>query len=167
MRAYPDSNCVATKGILVPAAPSGTRCFFYYGDRFNLVNDEDHTSMYSSVKTTLANGVNFELDIMQTDISVNDNPQSPSYPALSYLGKPVMPGKAGSPFSAPILWLGRALGSAFPSPNAPRDYENSRVSLGLNGTLSNGFDWDVHYTVSEQDSYFFNQIQVHQDLMLL
>jgi iron complex outermembrane receptor protein len=151
----PDSNCVATKGILVPAAPSGTRCFFYYGDRFNLVNDEDHTSMYSSVKTTLANGVNFELDIMQTDISVNDNPQSPSYPALSYLGKPVMPGKAGSPFSAPILWLGRALGSAFPSPNAPREYENSRVSLGLNGTLSNGFDWDVHYTVSEQDSYIF------------
>ena len=151
----PDSNCVATKGILTPAAPSGTRCFFYYGDRFNLVNDEDHTSMYSSVKTTLANGVNFELDIMQTDISVNDNPQSPSYPALSYLGKPVMPGKAGSPFSAPILWLGRALGSAFPSPNAPREYENSRVSLGLNGTLSNGFDWDVHYTVSEQDSYVF------------
>ena len=33
--------------------------------------------------------------------------------------------------------------------------------------LANGFDWDVHYTVSEQDSYFFNQIQVHQDLMLL
>jgi iron complex outermembrane receptor protein len=151
----PDANCVATKGILVPAAPNGTRCFFYYGDRFNLVNDEDHKSMYSSVKTTLANGVNFELDIMQTDISVNDNPQSPSYPALSYLGKPVMPGKAGSPFSAPILWLGRALGSAFPSPNAPREYENSRVSLGLNGTLSNGFDWDVHYTVSEQDSYVF------------
>ena len=151
----PDSNCVATKGILVPAAPSGTRCFFYYGDRFNLVNDEDHTSMYSSVKTTLANGVNFELDIMQTDISVNDNPQSPSYPALSYLGRPIMPGKGGSPFSAPILWLGRALGSAFPSPDAPREYENSRVSLGLNGTLSNGFDWDVHYTVSEQDSYVF------------
>ena len=151
----PDSNCVATKGILVPAAPSGTRCFFYYGDRFNLVNDEDHTSMYSSVKTTLANGVNFELDIMQTDISVNDNPQSPSYPALSYLGRPIMPGKGGSPFSAPILWLGRALGSAFPSPNAPREYEISRVSLGLNGTLSNGFDWDVHYTVSEQDAYTF------------
>ena len=151
----PDSNCVATKGILTPAAPSGTRCFFYYGDRFNLVNDEDHTSMYSSVKTTLANGVNFELDIMQTDISVNDNPQSPSYPALSYLGRPIMPGKGGSPFSAPILWLGRALGSAFPSPDAPREYENSRVSLGLNGTLSNGFDWDVHYTVSEQDSYVF------------
>jgi iron complex outermembrane receptor protein len=111
--------------------------------------------MYSSVKTTLANGVNFELDIMQTDISVNDNPQSPSYPALSYLGRPIMPGKGGSPFSAPILWLGRALGSAFPSPDAPREYENSRVSLGLNGTLSNGFDWDVHYTVSEQDTYTF------------
>jgi iron complex outermembrane receptor protein len=156
----PDSNCVASKGILVPQA-SGTRCFFYYGDRFNLVNDEDHTSMYSSFKTTLASGINFEIDIMQTDISVNDNPQSPSYPALSYLGKPVMPGKAGSPFSAPVLWLGRALGSAFPSPNAPRDYENSRYSIGLNGTFSGrmggptGFDWDLHLTNSEQVAAYF------------
>ena len=163
----PDANCVANAGILVPTANiygavpglggfnDGQRCGFYYGDRFNLVNDEDHKSMYASVKTTLASGINFELDVMQTDISVNDNPQSPSYPALSYLGKPVMPGKAGSPFTVPVLWIGRALGSAFPSPLAPRDYANSRISLGLNGTLSNGFDWDVHYTVSEQDSYYF------------
>ena len=163
----PDANCVANAGILVPTAniygavpglggfDDGQRCGFYYGDRFNLVNDEDHKSMYASVKTTLASGINFELDVMQTDISVNDNPQSPSYPALSYLGKPVMPGKAGSPFTVPVLWIGRALGSAFPSPLAPRDYANSRISLGLNGTLSNGFDWDVHYTVSEQDSYYF------------
>ena len=34
---------------------------FYYGDRFNLVNDEDHSNLYTSLTTTLANGVGFEL----------------------------------------------------------------------------------------------------------
>ena len=157
----PDANCVANKGILVPfanaasaALPGGSRCGFYYGDRFNLVNDEDHNSLYSSLKTTLGNDVNFEIDFMKTDISVNDNPQSPSYPALSYLAKPVMPGKAGSPFSYPVLWIGRPLGSAAPSPLAPREYDSERLSLGLSGTLSNGFDWDVHYTDSMQKAWF-------------
>ena len=157
----PDANCVANKGILIPfanaasaALPGGSRCGFYYGDRFNLVNDEDHNSLYSSLKTTLGNGVNFEMDFMKTGISVNDNPQSPSYPALSYLAKPVMPGKAGSPFSYPVLWVGRPLGSAAPSPLAPREYDSERLSLGLSGTLSNGFDWDVHYTDSMQKAWF-------------
>ncbi|MDA9997325.1 TonB-dependent receptor [Gammaproteobacteria bacterium] len=163
----PDSNCVANDGILVPTAniygavpglgdfDGGQRCGFYYGDRFNLVNDEDHTSIYTSVKTTLDNGVGFELDYMATDVNVNDNPQSPSYPALSYLGIPIMPGMAGSPFATPVLWIGRALGSAFPSPLAPRENQNSRVSMGFNGVLDNGMDWDVHYTESSQSAYIF------------
>ena len=163
----PDANCVANDGILVPTAniygavpglgdfDGGQRCGFYYGDRFNLVNDEDHTSIYTSVKTTLDNGVGFELDYMATDVNVNDNPQSPSYPALSYLGIPIMPGMAGSPFSTPVLWIGRALGSAFPSPLAPRENQNSRVSMGFNGVLDNGMDWDVHYTESSQSAYVF------------
>ena len=157
----PDANCTANKGVLLPqAAPApglsgGTRCGFYYGDRFNLVNTEEHSSVYLSSKTSFDNGVNFEFDYMATDIDVLDNPQSPSYPALSYLGKPIMPGVAGSPFSYPILWLGRALGSAYESPNAPRQNTNERISFGLNGTLSSGHDWDIHFTDSEQvHSYF-------------
>jgi iron complex outermembrane receptor protein len=163
----PDANCVANKGVLfdnpniygaVPGLSGfdgGQRCGFYYGDRFNLVNDEDHSSLYASVKTELANGVGFDFDYLATDVNVNDNPQSPSYPALSYLAKPIMPGMAGSPFTTPVLWIGRALGSAFPSPLAPREYENSRVSLGFNGSFDNGMDWDVHYTESSNSSYLF------------
>ena len=158
----PDANCVANKGnlfdvdnIVSTLLPAGQRCGFYYGDRFNLVNTEDHTSTYISSKTTFDNGVNFEVDYMNTDINVYDNPQSPSYPALSYLSKYIMPGTAGSPFSYPLLWVGRPLGSASPSPLAPRVYGNERISLGLGGTLNNGFDWDVHYTDSEQVASYF------------
>jgi len=163
----PDANCVANAGILVPTANiygavpglggfnNGQRCGFYYGDRFNLVNTEEHSSVYLSSKTSFDNGVNFEFDYMATDIDVLDNPQSPSYPALSYLGKPIFPGVAGSPFAVPVLWIGRALGSAFPSPFAPRNNTNERISFGFNGTMMNGNTWEVHFTDSEQvHSYF-------------
>ena len=150
----PDPSCVANKGILIPQA-SGQRCGFVYGPRFNVVNDEDHTSMYGSFKTILANGNGLEIDYMSTAIDVNDNPQSPSYPALSYLSpaNAIMPGTGGNPFGVPVLWLGRALGSAFPSPIAPREIETDRFSIGLNGEFNNGFDWDAHYTVSSEDIY--------------
>ncbi|MDB9790242.1 TonB-dependent receptor, partial [Gammaproteobacteria bacterium] len=163
----PDANCEANAGILVPTANiygavpglggfnNGQRCGFYYGDRFNLVNTEEHSSVYLSSKTSFDNGVNFEFDYMATDIDVLDNPQSPSYPALSYLGKPIFPGVAGSPFAVPVLWIGRALGSAFPSPLAPRNNTNERISFGFNGTMMNGNTWEVHFTDSEQvHSYF-------------
>ena len=119
------------------------------------MNDEDHTSMYGSFKTLLANGNGLEIDYMSTAIDVNDNPQSPSYPALSYLSpaNAIMPGTGGNPFGVPVLWLGRALGSAYPSPNAPREIETDRFSIGLNGEFDNGFDWDAHYTVSSEDLY--------------
>ena len=111
--------------------------------------------MYGSFKTLLANGNGLEIDYMSTSIDVNDNPQSPSYPALSYLSpaNAIMPGTGGNPFGVPVLWLGRALGSAFPSPIAPRENETDRFSIGLNGSFDNGFDWDAHYTVSSEDAY--------------
>jgi iron complex outermembrane recepter protein len=150
----PDPSCVENDGILIPQA-SGQRCGFFYGPRFNVVNDEDHQSMYGSFKTLLGNGTAFDIDYMSTAIDVNDNPQSPSYPALSYLSpsNAIMPGTGGSPFKVPALWIGRPLGSAFPSPIAPREIETDRFSIGLSGDFNNGFDWDAHYTVSSEDIY--------------
>ena len=74
-------------------------CGFLYGPRFNYVNDEDHLSVYTSLKRTLENGVELEFDYMMSAVDVNDNPQSPSYPALSYLTLQniVMPGVGGNP----------------------------------------------------------------------
>lgn len=157
----PDANCLANNGIFLPqpasaiGGPGGTLCGFLYGPRFNIVNDEDHTSIYTSLKRTLGNGVNLEFDLMQSKVDVNDNPQSPSYPALSYLtlANIVMPGVAGNPFDYPVLFRGRALGSSYPSPNAPREHENDRMSFGLMGTLKNGFDWDFHVTKSSSSSF--------------
>ena len=150
----PDPNCVANKGILIPQA-SGSRCGFKYGPRFNIVNDEDHDQVYASLKTTLVNGIDAEFDYLSSETKVYDNPQSPSYPALSYLSpaNAIAPGKGGNPFGVPVLWIGRPLASAFPSPFAPRDIEMDRLSFGLSGTYENGFDWNFDMTRSAEDNY--------------
>ena len=150
----PDPNCVANKGILIPQA-SGSRCGFKYGPRFNIVNDEDHDQVYVSLKTTLASGIDAEFDYLSSETKVYDNPQSPSYPALSYLSpaNAIAPGKGGNPFGVPVLWIGRPLASAFPSPFAPRDIEMDRLSFGLSGTYENGFDWNFDMTRSAEDNY--------------
>ena len=149
-----DPNCVANKGIVIPQA-SGFRCGFKYGPRFNIVNDEDHDQLYVSLKTKLTSGVDAKLDYLKADTNVYDNPQSPSYPALSYLSpaNAILPGKGGNPFGVPVLWIGRPLASAFPSPFAPREIEMERVSFGLAGTFDNGFDWNFDMTRSAEDNY--------------
>jgi len=149
----PDANCIENDGILIPQS-SGSRCGFLYGPRFNLVNDEDHENIYFSLEREF-NNLKVDADIMYASTNVNDNPQSPSYPALSYLSPSnlIMPGVAGNPFGVPVMWLGRPLGSSYPSPLAPREIETLRLSIGISGQFSNGFDWDLQYTSSEDDGY--------------
>jgi iron complex outermembrane receptor protein len=150
----PDANCIENKGIIIPQV-SGSRCGFLYGPRFNLVNDEDHENFYGSIKQELNNGIIIDADFMYSSAKVNDNPQSPSYPALSYLetNNLIMPATAGNPFGVPVMWLGRPLGSSYPSPLAPRSIDTKRFSLGMSGEFRNGFDWDIHFTSSEDEGY--------------
>lgn len=139
----PDANCVENDGLILPQ-PNGTeRCGFLYGPRFNVVNEEERKHFYGNVKHMFENSTEFNAEIMWANVEVFDNPQSPSYPALSYLDTPILPGQAGNPFGVPLIWLGRPLGSSFPSPNAPRDNEHLRVSFELDGMVG-----DLHYNTA-------------------
>ncbi len=150
----PDANCVGTGGTIIPQA-SGDRCGFAYGPRFNVVNEEERTHLYGNVQHDFENGMTFNAEAMWAKVEVLDNPQSPSYPALSFLSRPIAPGEAGNPFGVPTLWLGRPLGSAFPSPDAPRDNEHMRVSFELDGDIG-----DYHFnTAITKSSYEGNGAQ--------
>jgi iron complex outermembrane recepter protein len=141
-----DANCVANAGIIIPqvsattGASTGERCGFLYGPRFNVVNEETRKHVYANLKQDLGNNLEFNAEVMWANVEVLDNPQSPSYPALSYLTKVIGPTQAGNPFGVPLVWLGRPLGSAFQSPFAPRDNEHFRISLELDGELG-----DYHF----------------------
>jgi iron complex outermembrane receptor protein len=156
----PDANCVENGGVpgsgFVPAGAygpgtgGGSKCGFLYGPRFNLVNEEERTNVYTAITHNMDNGITVRGELGFAKNEVLDNPQSPSYPNLSFPN--ILPGQAGSPFSGPVRWYGRPLGSDAPSPNAPRNSETLRASLDLSGTLDDGaWDWSASVTYSEND----------------
>ena len=139
----PDPNCVENGGVL-----AGPRCKFLYGERFNIVNDEDHTKGYLHFTRPSAR-IDYSATLLMAKIDVNDNPQSPSYPALSYLSKKILPGQGGSPFNVPVIWYGRPLGSAFPSPNSPKAISQYHLSNRLVFDISQNLDFELSLTASE------------------
>ena len=144
----PDPNCVENGGVL-----AGPRCKFLYGERFNIVNDEDHLKGYLHFARS-SSKINYSATVLMAKIDVNDNPQSPSYPALSYLSKKIFPGQGGSPFNVPVIWYGRPLGSAFPSPNSPKAIFQYHFSNRLIFNISQNLDFELSLTASEHENQY-------------
>ena len=147
----PDANCEVNGGNIIPQG-SGERCGFSYGPRFNLVNEEERTHLYANVKHDLASGMLFNAQATWAKVEVLDNPQSPSYPALSFLTRPISAGEAGNPFGTTILWLGRPLGSSFDSPFATRDNESFRLALELSGEIGD-YNFNTALTNSSYEGF--------------
>ncbi len=145
----PDPNCEENGGVL-----DGSFCRFLYGERFNIVNDEDHQKIYLNFsKETEVLKHNFHF--ISSKVNVNDNPQSPSYPALPFLSRNIEPGEGGSPFNVPVVWYGRPLGSEFKSPYSPKDIEQFNVNYSLSFLINQTTDADISITVSEHSNNHF------------
>jgi iron complex outermembrane receptor protein len=142
----PDPSCIDNGGVI-----AGPRCKFLYGERFNIVNDEDHLKGYLHFERPGA-VVDYSMTFLVASVDVNDNPQSPSYPALSYLSKKILPGEGGSPFNVPVIWYGRPLGSAFPSPNSPKAISQYHFSNSLMFELSEDLNFELSLTASEHEN---------------
>ena len=121
----PDPNCEANGGVL-----DGNFCRFLYGERFNIVNDESHQKIYLNFSKE-TNSLRHDFHLISSKVEVNDNPQSPSYPALPFLSRNIEPGEGGSPFNVPVVWYGRPLGSEFKSPHSPKDIEQFNFNYSL------------------------------------
>ena len=145
----PDPNCEENGGVL-----DGSFCRFLYGERFNIVNDEDHQKIYLNFsKETEVLKHNFHF--ISSKVDVNDNPQSPSYPALPFLSRNIEPGEGGSPFNVPVVWYGRPLGSEFKSPFSPKDIEQFNVNYSLSFLINQTTDADISITMSEHSNDHF------------
>ena len=145
----PDPNCEDNGGVL-----DGSFCRFLYGERFNIVNDEDHQKIYLNFsKETGVLKHNFHF--ISSKVNVNDNPQSPSYPALPFLSRNIEPGEGGSPFNVPVVWYGRPLGSEFKSPFSPKDIEQFNVNYSLSFLINQTTDADISITMSEHSNDHF------------
>ena len=142
----PDPSCIDNGGVI-----AGPRCKFLYGERFNIVNDEDHLKGYLHFERPGAT-IDYSMTFLVATVDVNDNPQSPSYPALSYLSKKILPGQGGSPFNVPVIWYGRPLGSAFPSPRSPKAISQYHFSNSLMFDLSEDLNFELSLTASEHEN---------------
>ena len=142
----PDPTCIDNGGVI-----AGPRCKFLYGERFNIVNDEDHLKGYLHFERPGAT-IDYSMTFLGATVDVNDNPQSPSYPALSYLSKKILPGQGGSPFNVPVIWYGRPLGSAFPSPRSPKAISQYHFSNSLMFDLSEDLNFELSLTASEHEN---------------
>ena len=142
----PDPSCIDNGGVI-----AGPRCKFLYGERFNIVNDEDHLKGYLHFERPGAT-IDYSMTFLGATVDVNDNPQSPSYPALSYLSKKILPGQGGSPFNVPVIWYGRPLGSAFPSPRSPKAISQYHFSNSLMFDLSEDLNFELSLTASEHEN---------------
>ncbi|MEH6515252.1 MAG: TonB-dependent receptor [Halioglobus sp.] len=141
---------------------SGSRCGFAYGPRFNLVNEEERDQLYGSVSHDFGDTLSLIAELGWTKHKVVDNPQSPSYPNLSF--PRILPGQAGSVFNEPVVWLGRPLGSDFGSPDSPRENETIRASLALDGAFNDNWSWNGALTYSESDRDIIQPDQINSRL---
>ena len=145
----PDPNCVENGGVL-----DGSFCRFLYGERFNIVNDEDHQKIYLNFsKETEVLKHNFHF--ISSKVDVNDNPQSPSYPALPFLSRNINPGEGGSPFNVPVVWYGRPLGSEFKSPYSPKNVQQFNVNYSLSFSVNQVTNAEISIGLSEHHNDHF------------
>ena len=159
----PDPKCEANGGVL-----DGSFCRFLYGERFNIVNDESHKKAYLNF-SRVSNKANINISLLASNVKVNDNPQSPSYPALPFLSRNILPGEGGSPFNVPLKWYGRPLGSEYDSPHSPKDifqhHLTAKIGFKVNVatsaelTLSSSRHQNDHFRPDIIDSRFLDAIQ--------
>jgi iron complex outermembrane receptor protein len=136
-----DPDCIANGGTLYVGY-----CGFVYGDRFNIFNDEDHEKLYLSLERSF---LSYDLSstLLVSRVNVNDNPQSPSYPALSF--PEIGVGKAGSPFNKAVIWKGRPLGASSPSRKSKKNIDQYHLSSSLNFYLSESDNFLISLSSSQ------------------
>ena len=158
LETVPDPNCAANGGIestpFVAVNPilgtgGGSKCGFLYGPRFNLLNKESKYQWYANLTHKWSDTLSLSAELGWTAHKVKDNPQSPSYPNLSF--PTLSPGQAGSPFNVPVRWYGRPVGSESPSPLAPRENQTLRASITISGKIKDDWNWATSLTHSAND----------------
>jgi len=142
----PDPQCENNGGII-----DGSFCKFLYGNRFNIVNDENHSKAYANFSYKNDDYI-YEATVIGSKVKVNDNPQSPSYPALPFLSRKIQPNQGGSPFNVPVIWYGRPLGSEFSSPFSPKDIEQFNLSQKINTNINETTELEASLTISSHSN---------------
>ena len=128
------------------AVSIGTLCGFSYGPRFNLIAAETRGQFYANLKHEFSPKMRLTSEFGLSRNKVTENPQSPSYPDLTF--PTISADHPSNPLGVDLTWLGRPFAFGYPSPNAPRENNTYRASLNLQGDWHNDWQWDAAITHS-------------------
>ena len=145
----PDPNCEINGGLIL-----GGFCKFAYGERFNIINKERHNKGYLNLTSNIENSYleSNELILIYAKVDVLDNPQSPSYPALPFISRNILPDEGGSPFKNEIKWRGRPLGANYPSPNSTKDISQYHITNTLKFSFKNSQIFELSVSQSSHNN---------------
>jgi iron complex outermembrane receptor protein len=99
--------------------------------------------------------VDINFTFISSNVKVNDNPQSPSYPALPFLSRSILPGEGGSPFNVPVVWYGRPLGAEYESPSSPKDIDQKHFGVTTYFDLANETEAEISITKSRHSNFHY------------
>ena len=145
----PDPNCEINGGLIL-----GGFCKFAYGERFNIINKERHNKGYLNLTSNIEDSYleSNELILIYAKVDVLDNPQSPSYPALPFISRNILPNEGGSPFKNEIKWRGRPLGANYPSPNSTKDISQYHITNTLKFSFKNSQFFELSVSQSSHNN---------------
>lgn len=138
-------------GVYIDRGANGNRCGFNYGVHYNIVNEEEREQYYTSLTHDFDNNIEAKVQAFYSDYRIIDNYTVPAYPILTF--PTIDASHPDNPFNSPVTYLGRINPTldAAQSPAAPRGNQTLRLEAGLNGSLSNGWDWLTSVAYSENE----------------
>lgn len=158
-----EAGCTDVGGIVNPA---NDQCYFQYTQFDNLVEEEERFQIFSEYNRDFANGIGLHIEALYGKTDVPSWKTSPSYPPQE-LATQVVPVSnpgfqqymADNPGDFPAgtlaaLYIGRSFGwGGYPGTGGAqegyRTHETLRIAGELDGTFSNGIDWQTSLGYSE------------------
>lgn len=149
----PDPTCVnAALPDSFRNSATDTRCRFDFSGYFDLIPKERRVQAMATWNGDIADGVSLNLEGTYAH-SKTYTASSPSFPILAV--SPVVPASNPfNPFGQDVRFLGRLLNGKYGPSISLNQYDTFRLAAGLNGQLTQQWNWSVNATYSQQNALY-------------
>ena len=149
----PDPNCTnAAFPNSYKNSAADAFCRFDFSGYYDLIPKEKRFQVFASYNAPVGDNVNLNLEAAYAKTK-NTNTSSPSFPILAV--SPVVPAThPDNPFGEAVLFRGRLLNGDYGPSVTHNNYETFRIAGGLDGKISDKWNWSLNATYSQQTAFY-------------
>ena len=125
-------------------------CRFDFGPFFNLVPEEERTSLYLELNHGFSDRLDGRLEWHMADNDARRN-ESPSLPKTERT--PVSLNHPDNPYGTDVLWIGRVIGGGGVASSTVHDSGTWRMVASLTGSFNDAWGWDAGIQRSENEFF--------------